>query len=173
MQNNSQTTLSHVRQRLIQHPGRGGCGVGAVADLSGRPSADLIDMALKGLCTLEHRGGSIQDTGDGAGLLIATDAAFFSKFIAPGRNLPEGHHLAVGVFFFPLWAKSNLPWWQHDIDAILRKHGLMPLGWRHVPTDDSILGQLARESRPDVWQLLMGEGMVSHESGDSRRARKA
>jgi glutamate synthase domain-containing protein 1 len=163
MQNERLSRLEQVRQRLITHPGRGGCGVGAVADISGRPSHDLIDLALRGLCTLEHRGGSIEDTGDGAGLLIGTDQAYFARFIAPGRALPTGHHLSVGVFFFPGWAKAHLPKWQHDIDAILRKFGLMPLGWRHVPVDESALGRQARESRPDIWQLLMGEGMVPYE----------
>jgi glutamate synthase domain-containing protein 2/glutamate synthase domain-containing protein 1/glutamate synthase domain-containing protein 3 len=163
MQNERHSRLEQVRQRLITHPGRGGCGVGAVADLSGRPSHDLIDLALRGLCTLEHRGGSIEDTGDGAGLLIGTDQAYFARFIAPGRSLPTGHHLSVGVFFFPGWAKAHLPKWQHDIDAILRKFGLMPLGWRHVPVDENALGRQAREGRPDIWQLLMGEGMVPYE----------
>ena len=61
------------------------------------------------------------------------------RFIAPGRRLPDGHHLSVGVLFFPMGESSNLPHWQHEIDAILRRHGLTPLGWRHVPTDESVL----------------------------------
>jgi glutamate synthase domain-containing protein 1 len=35
---------------------------------------------------MEHRGGAIEDTGDGAGLLLSTDRAFFERFIAPGRT---------------------------------------------------------------------------------------
>jgi glutamate synthase domain-containing protein 2/glutamate synthase domain-containing protein 1/glutamate synthase domain-containing protein 3 len=163
MQNEPLSRLEQVRQRLITHPGRGGCGVGAVADISGRPTHDLIDLALRGLCTLEHRGGSIEDTGDGAGLLIGTDQSYFARFIAPGRALPNDHHLSVGVFFFPAWAKAQLPTWQHEIDAIIRRFGLMPLGWRHVPVDEQALGRSAREARPDIWQVLMGEGMVPYE----------
>jgi glutamate synthase (ferredoxin) len=151
-----------VFERFRTHPGRGGCGVGAIADLK-RPSHDVIELALRGLGCMEHRGGSIEDTGDGAGLSIAVDARFFSRFIAPGRRLPEGHELAVGVVFFPVGERSNLPFWQQEIDASLRRHGLTPLGWRQVPTDETAIGRKAWESRRDVWQCLIGEGMVPRE----------
>lgn len=84
-------------QRIASNPGRGGCGVGAVADLTGRPSHDLLDLAISGLRCLEHRGGTLDGTGDGAGLLLTTDRAFFARFLAPGRHLPDGHHLSDGV----------------------------------------------------------------------------
>jgi glutamate synthase (ferredoxin) len=134
-----------------------------VADLRGRASRDLIVSALRGLSCLEHRGGAIADTGDGAGVLLSIDRDFFAHFIAPGRSLPEGHRLAVGVFFFPLGEQANLPHWHREIDAIFRRHGLVPLGWRHVPVDESALGMQARQSRRDVWQVLVGEGMVRDE----------
>src|SRR5512140_815472 len=120
-------------ERHRAHPGRGGCGVGAVADLTGEPSHELVEMALEGLGCVEHRGGSIEDTGDGAGLLLSTDRRFFERFITAGRTLPDDHHLSVGVMFFPVGEAWNLTHWQHEIDATLRRHGLTPLGWRHVP----------------------------------------
>src|SRR6185369_5854127 len=79
---------------------------------------------------------------------------------APGRRLPEGQKLIVGVVWFPPGETSNLPAWQHEIDATLRRFGLQPLGWRRVPVDESALGAKAREARRDVWQVLIGEGMV-------------
>jgi len=151
-----------IERRFRDHPGRGGCGVGAVVDLE-RPSHDILEMALAGLGCLEHRGGAIEDTGDGAGLLLTTDSDYYARFIAPGRRLPEGHRLAVGVLFFPAGETPNLPHWQHEIDATLRRRGLTPLGWRRVPVDESVLGKKAHESRRDVWQLLIGEGMVPDE----------
>src|SRR5205823_5765418 len=95
--------------------------------------------------------------------LLATDQHFFSRFIAPGRRLPDGHQLAVGVVFFPVGERANLPYWQHEIDAALRRKGLAPLGWRAVPVDESALGRKAWESRRDVWHCLVGEGMVPRE----------
>jgi glutamate synthase domain-containing protein 2/glutamate synthase domain-containing protein 1/glutamate synthase domain-containing protein 3 len=156
-------TPERLRARLAAHPGRGGCGVGAVADLKGRALHEHVETAIRGLGCLEHRGGALEDTGDGAGLLLTTDDAFFARFIAPGRSLPEGHHLAVGVFFFPHGERQNLTHWQHEIDAMLRRAGLAPLGWRKVPVDESALGRSARETRREVWQALVGEGMLARE----------
>ncbi|HEX4659139.1 MAG TPA: hypothetical protein VH307_17260, partial [Streptosporangiaceae bacterium] len=63
------------------HPATGGlydsrfehdaCGVGFVADLSGRRGHHIVTQALTVLRNLEHRGakGSDPDTGDGAGIL--------------------------------------------------------------------------------------------------------
>jgi glutamate synthase domain-containing protein 2/glutamate synthase domain-containing protein 1/glutamate synthase domain-containing protein 3 len=150
-------------ERWASHPGRGGCGVGAIADIGAGPSHELVELALRGLGCLEHRGGTIGETGDGAGLLLATDRSFFERFVAPGRRVPEGHHLSVGVLFFPTGEKSNLVHWHNEIDALLRRHGLQPLGWRKVPTDESALGAQALSSRRDVWQVLIGEGMVPEE----------
>ncbi len=154
--------LSHLLKRYREHPGRGGCGVGAVVDLH-QPSHGVIAQALAGLGCMEHRGGAIDDTGDGAGLLLRTDQKFFRRFIAPGRRLPDDHRLIVGVIYFPPGEESNLPAWQLEIDATLRRHGLQPLGWRHVPVDDGVLGAKARASRRDTWQVLIGEGMVAEE----------
>src|SRR5262245_27430555 len=151
-----------LTQYYARHPGRGGCGVGAVVDLE-RASHEVIELALQGLGCLEHRGGAIEDTGDGAGLLLRTDEKFFRRFIAPGRRLPDGHRLIVGVLFFPLAEEQNLPAWQLEIDSTLRRRGLQPLGWRRVPVDESALGAKARAARRDVWQVLIGEGMVPRE----------
>jgi glutamate synthase domain-containing protein 2/glutamate synthase domain-containing protein 1/glutamate synthase domain-containing protein 3 len=159
----SDRRVQSLIQRYREHPGRGGCGVGAVVDLNGKASHDLVALSLRGLGCMEHRGGSIEDTGDGAGLLMSTDRDFFARFIQAGRHLPEGSQLAVGVFFFPHGERTNLPHWQREIDATLRRHGLTPLGWRHVPTDDRALGRGAFESRRDIWQVLIGEGMVRAE----------
>jgi glutamate synthase domain-containing protein 2/glutamate synthase domain-containing protein 1 len=153
------TPAEQLIARYRAHPGRGGCGVGAVADLKG-PSHELVRLALSGLRCMEHRGGTIEDTGDGAGVLLRTDPAFFRRFIASGRRLPDGHAMSVGVIFFPFGEPANLPGWQQEIDATLRRRGLQPLGWRHVPTEDRALGDKARASRRDVWQVLIGEGMI-------------
>ncbi len=158
--------LAKLVEYYRNHPSRGGCGIGAVADLEGK-SHDVIEQALRGLGCMEHRGGSIDDTGDGAGLLIGTDVDFFRKFIAPGRHLPEGHALAVGVVFFPSGESTNIPPWQQEIDSTLRKHGLAPLAWRKVPVSERVLGRKAFDARREIWQVLIGEGMVAPEDLDT------
>ncbi len=159
---NNKANIDNLRRHYAEHPGRGGCGVGAIVDLN-EASHGVIDAALDGLGRLEHRGGAIDDTGDGAGLLIATDQQFFARFIAPGRRLPAGHRLSVGMLFLPPAEPGNVPHWQHEIDAAARRRGLAPLGWRRVPVDETALGRSARAARREPWQLLLGEGMVPKE----------
>ena len=55
------------------------CGVGFVADLSGRRTHDTMAQALTVLRNLDHRGakGSDPETGDGAGILTQIPDAFF------------------------------------------------------------------------------------------------
>ncbi len=157
------SSAASILTRLKEHPGRGGCGVGAIADLAGRPSRALVDMALGGLACMEHRGGAIDDTGDGAGLLLSVDPLFFERFLVPGAHLPAGHQLSVGVMFFPVGETRNLPHYRREVEGIFRRHGLTPLGFRHVPVDETALGKDALLSRRDVFQVMVGEGMVPRE----------
>ena len=55
------------------------CGVGFVADLSGRGGHEVVARALRVLCNLEHRGakGGDPGTGDGAGILTQIPDEFF------------------------------------------------------------------------------------------------
>src|SRR5580692_7210588 len=76
------------------------CGVGFVADLSGRGGHDVVDRALRVLCHLEHRGaqGGDPGTGDGAGILTQLPDDFFRAVC--GFALPGPGSYAVGLAFF-------------------------------------------------------------------------
>ena len=78
------------------------CGVGFVADLSGRRSHDTVAKALTVLRNLEHRGaaGSDPDTGDGAGILTQIPDAFF-RAVCPFA-LPEPGSYAAGMVLLPI-----------------------------------------------------------------------
>ena len=51
---------------------RDACGIGFVADSSGRASREIVDALLEGLHNVRHRGATAADrkTGDGAGVLL-------------------------------------------------------------------------------------------------------
>src|SRR5438128_8811870 len=79
------------------------CGTGFVADVAGRPSHRVLQMAIESVVNLMHRGAVAADgkTGDGAGVLtplphrlLMTDAALRGKAVIDDR-------LAVGMIFFP------------------------------------------------------------------------
>ena len=73
------------------------CGVGFVADLSGRGGHDVVARALRVLCNLEHRGakGGDPGTGDGAGILTQIPDEFFRATCE--FELPEAGAYAAGM----------------------------------------------------------------------------
>src|ERR1700753_3566518 len=75
------------------------CGVGFVADLTGRGSHDVVANALQVLLHLEHRGaqGGDPGTGDGAGILTQVPDAFLREVC--GFALPAPGSYAVGLAF--------------------------------------------------------------------------
>ena len=74
------------------------CGVGAVVDLDGGASHDVVADGIELLCNLEHRGttGAEEGTGDGAGIMIQRPDAFFEAVVG---DLPDTY--AVGSVFMP------------------------------------------------------------------------
>ena len=62
------------------------CGIGALANINGVKSHQILDDALSVLVNLEHRGGTglEKNTGDGAGVLFQVPHHFFRKLLPAG-----------------------------------------------------------------------------------------
>jgi glutamate synthase (NADPH/NADH) large chain len=127
------------------------CGVGFVADLSGRGSHDVVAKALRVLCHLEHRGaqGGDPGTGDGAGILTQIPDEFFRA--SCGFELPEAGSYAAGMAFFSAERWLVTP----AVERLAAAEGLTILGWREVPFDITACGDGARAVLPDVLQLFV------------------
>ena len=151
---------------IKQDPGRGGCGIVALAQLDGVASHGLIQRALSSICSMEHRGGALGHTGDGAGLLIGIDREFFLPYIAPGRHLDDDEPLAIGTVWFQI-GERNIREIERDVDSLLRHRGLQPLGWREVPVDPTAIGERARVDTPIMRHILVGRGHLSTNDFDS------
>ena len=76
------------------------CGVGMVANLSGKASHEIVVSGMTVLKRLMHRGatGNDPETGDGAGLLLRIPRAFFRKLLdaKPADNEPFGVAMIFG-----------------------------------------------------------------------------
>jgi glutamate synthase (NADPH) large chain len=127
------------------------CGVGFVADLSGRGGHDVVARALRVLCNLEHRGakGGDPGTGDGAGILTQIPDEFFRASCA--FELPEAGAYAAGMAFFSAERHLVTP----ALARLAAAEGLVILGWREVPFDITACGDGARAVLPDVLQLFV------------------
>ena len=148
------------------------CGVGFIANIKGKKSHQIVSDAINILCNLEHRGavGADPRAGDGAGILVQIPHAFFSRKAAEiGFQLPEPGHYAIGALFMPketAWRKVI----QSIIAEQIKEEGLLLLGWRDVPTDNSSLGETVKPTEPAHMQVFIGRnGTAKTEDEFERR----
>src|SRR5246500_2510337 len=132
------------------------CGVGFIANIKGKKSHQIVSDALSILCNLEHRGavGADPRFGDGAGILVQIPHAFFKRKAAEiGFQLPEPGEYAIGALFMP---RDDA--WRNVIKSIIaeqiKAEGMMLLGWRDVPTDNSSLGLTGNPPEPYHMQVF-------------------
>ena len=135
------------------------CGVGFVVDMKGHKSHKIIDNALTILKNLLHRGacGCEENTGDGVGILIQKPHKFFKRVCADIKiELPDDEDYGTGMVFLPL-DKSQLKRCQEIFEKIILEENQELLGWRDVPTNDSLLGPTARKGEPTFKQIFIGK----------------
>ena len=129
------------------------CGIGAVVNIDGIASHDVVDDALTIVERLEHRAGkdATGQVGDGVGVLLQMPHRLYSTF---GFHLGQKGDYGVGMFFFP---QENLQRRQAQklFEVICGKEGVPFLGWRQVPVNPEILGAPARDSMPGIYQCFV------------------
>ncbi len=135
------------------------CGIGFVVNVKGAKSHDIVQMGLKILVNLDHRGacGCEPNTGDGAGILLQLPHEFF-KSVCPSHNihnLPEPGHYGAGLVFLPrdpiLQRKC-----EETVERIVKENGQKFLGWRTVLTRNFELGATAVAYEPVIRQVFIG-----------------
>lgn len=130
------------------------CGIGAVVNIKGIKSRDVVENALKIVEKLEHRAGKDAEgkTGDGVGILSQIPYEFFKKETEKlGFDIGGEGDFGVGMFFFP---NNELRRNQAKklFEIILAKKGMKLIGWRDVPSSPDILGKKAFDSMPYIMQ---------------------
>ncbi|RJG37881.1 glutamate synthase large subunit [Motilimonas pumila] len=141
----------------LYHPSqeRDNCGFGLIAHTEGAASHKLVRVAISALDRMKHRGGIAADgkTGDGCGLLMQKPDGFF-RAIAAENHWTLGRNYAVGTVFLsqdPVKAEAA----KTLIAKELAKETLDLVGWRTVPVDANILGEIAKASLPQIEQLFV------------------
>ena len=130
------------------------CGIGAVVDIHGRKTHQIVADALHIVENLEHRAGKDAQgkTGDGVGIMVQISHKFFSKECEKlGIRLGGEREYGIGMFFFPQdeLKRSRA---MKMFEVIVAKEGLEFLGWRPVPTAPQVLGEKALACMPAIYQ---------------------
>jgi len=125
------------------------CALVAVARKDGRPTRDLLDLALHGLVCLHHRSGTVDGEGDGAGVLTDIPRALWADHVGDRAHDP---HFAVAHLFVPP-AGDELE--EEAVRRIFQRHGLRILAERHSGLAVSALGPRGRAGAPRFWQVAL------------------
>ena len=136
-----------------------------VAQLDDQPSRLLVDTAIAALSRMTHRGGVAADglTGDGCGLLLRRPDAFL-KLLASEAGIAVAARFAAGLVFLPHDADAAQAC-RAQLQAQVEAVGCKVAGWREVPTDDSVCGQLARDTLPRIEQVFVDAGVGQDDAG--------
>ncbi|MDB6155572.1 MAG: glutamate synthase, partial [Chthoniobacteraceae bacterium] len=149
----------HVKSLYSPDHEHDACGVGFIAQISGKRSNQVLRYALQSLCRLAHRGAVDADakTGDGAGVETQIPYKLFAPEVTKlGHKLFNESDLAVGMIFLPhdnAYAQAHA---KAIIEEVLAKRGLFLFGWREVPIHIKLLGEKAASTLPRIEQVLIG-----------------
>ena len=136
---------------------RDNCGVGLVCSIDGKPRREVVDLAIKALKAVWHRGAVDADgkTGDGAGILLSVPQDFFIDQVRnTGHKLRPGA-IAVGQIFLPRTDLGAQEAARTIVESEALRFGFYIYGWRQVPVDTSVIGEKANATRPEIEQIML------------------
>jgi glutamate synthase (NADPH/NADH) large chain len=140
---------------------RDSCGFGLIANLDDLPSHFVVQTAISALARLTHRGAVAPGgkTGAGCGLLIKFPAKFL-RAVGAELGFKIGERFAAGMVFLS-HDEAVAAGAREAINTAIAETGLEVAGWREVPTDSSVCGELALKTLPRFEQVFVNapEGM--------------
>ncbi|RLA31886.1 MAG: glutamate synthase large subunit [Gammaproteobacteria bacterium] len=131
------------------------CGFGLIANIDDVPSHWLIETAISALARLTHRGAVAADgkTGDGCGLLIKFPDTFL-RAVADDLGIHVGERFGVGMVFLSQDSKLA-DRVRSEINKAITDSELEVAGWRTVPVNAEVCGELAKRSLPRIEQVFV------------------
>ena len=138
------------------------CGVGLVVQIDGTPRREIVEMAIRALKAVWHRGAVDADgkTGDGAGIRIDVPQDFFRDAVrSQGHTIANDRQVCVGQIFLPRTDLAQQEKARSIIETEVVRFGFYIYGWRQPPIDTSVIGQKANATRPEIEQILFRDSL--------------
>ncbi len=132
------------------------CGVGLIVAMDGEAKRSIVDMAIKSLKAVWHRGAVDADgrTGDGAGVRLNIPQELFNEYVVRTGHDTHGAHICVGQIFLPRTNFAAQDAARALVEDELLREGFFLYGWRQTRVDASVLGEKANLTRPSIEQIL-------------------
>ncbi len=142
---------------------RDNCGFGLIAHIEGQPSHRLLETAIESLTCMTHRGGIAADgkTGDGCGLLLQMPDSFMRAEAQAHFAKDLGQHYAVGMIFMgaePAAQQAS----KAALESALAGNELAVIGWREVPLNPEVCGEIAIDQLPHIEQVFIDAEKLDH-----------
>jgi len=163
------------RQRLIDagayEPSseKDACGVGLVAAIDGKPRREVVELAIRSLKNVAHRGAVDPDglSGDGAGLMAEVPQAFFAEQVRLIGQTPKPGPIAIGQIFLPRTDLGAQDRARAIVETEVLRAGFYIYGWRQTPIDLSVVGSKAGATRPEIEQIMLAAPADLIEDGEA------
>jgi len=136
---------------------RDACGTGLVCAIDGKPRREVVELAIRALKNVWHRGAVDADgkTGDGAGVMVSVPQDFFAAQVkSSGHTLRPGP-IAVGQIFLPRVDLAAQEAARTIVEAEVLRFGFYIYGWRQVPVVTAVIGDKANATRPEIEQIML------------------
>lgn len=145
-----------IRNKMLYRPEfeHDACGIGFVAHLKGKKSHEIVNQGLDVLMNMTHRGaeGADKKTGDGAGILLQVPRDFY---LIQGYSLPPSGQFGTGLVFLPQ-DKVEAQQCEEILLQMVAEEGVNFIGFRSVPRNNSVLGEISLGAEPEIKQILVG-----------------
>uniref|UniRef100_A0A4D5R9J1 Glutamate synthase n=1 Tax=Scolopendra viridis TaxID=118503 RepID=A0A4D5R9J1_SCOVI len=135
---------------------RDACGVGFIVSIDGISSHKILRDAETISIRMEHRGACAcdNDTGDGAGVMTTIPHKLYNREIEKdhGFSLPPKGSYATGIIFMDSETNSKS---EELFAEIAEECRLKVLCWRSIPTDNGMIGKVAKMGEPFMRQVFV------------------
>ncbi len=158
---------AHLTKHGLYNPAdeHDACGVGLIAAIDGKPRREVVEAGINALKAVYHRGAVDADgkTGDGAGLSVQIPLPFFEGHLTRVGKKLKNERFAIGMIFLPRKNMKAQEECRSVVESEVLKFGFSIYGWRQVPVNPSVIGEIAADSRPEIEQILLAGRNDMHE----------